>query len=73
MACLCGSDKRYADEAVSAAKALKAAGVSRLYLAGRPGDREQELRAAGVDEFIFVGADVLASLELAHAELGLIT
>ena len=72
MACLCGSDKRYADEAVAAAKALKGAGVSRLYLAGRPGDREQELRAAGVDEFIFVGTDVLASLELAHAELGLI-
>jgi len=31
------------------------------------------LRAAGVDEFIHVGVDVLASLELAHAELGLNT
>ena len=71
MVCLCGSDKRYAEDAVAAAKALKAAGVSRLYLAGKPGDREQELRAAGVDEFIHVGVDVLASLELAHAELGL--
>lgn len=71
MACLCGSDKRYAEDAVTVAKALKAAGVSRLYLAGKPGDREQELRAAGVDEFIHVGVDVLASLELAHAELGL--
>ncbi len=71
MACLCGSDKRYAEEAVAAAKALKAAGASRLYLAGKPGDREQELRDAGVDEFIHVGVDVLASLELAHAELGL--
>ena len=29
------------------------------------------LREAGVDEFIHVGVDVLASLELAHAELGL--
>jgi hypothetical protein len=29
------------------------------------------LRAAGVEEFIFAGCDVLASLELAHAELGL--
>jgi methylmalonyl-CoA mutase len=71
MACLCGSDKRYAEEAVAAAKALRAAGVSRLYLAGKPGERERELRAAGVDEFIHVGVDVLASLELAHAELGL--
>jgi methylmalonyl-CoA mutase len=71
MACLCGSDKRYAVDAVTAAKALKGAGVSRLYLAGKPGDREQELRAAGIDEFIHVGVDVLAALELAHAELGL--
>ncbi len=71
LACLCGSDKRYAEDAVSAAKALKGAGIQRLYMAGRPGEREQELRAAGVDEFIFVGCDVLASLEKAHAELGL--
>jgi methylmalonyl-CoA mutase len=71
MACLCGSDRCYAEEAVAAAQALRAAGVSRLYLAGKPGDREQEVRAAGVDEFIHIGVDVLASLELAHAELGL--
>jgi methylmalonyl-CoA mutase len=72
LACICGSDKRYAAEAVEAAHALKAAGVSRLYLAGKPGEREAELRAAGIDEFIHVGVDVLASLELAHAELGLL-
>ncbi len=71
LACICGSDKRYADEAVPAAKALKQAGVARLYLAGKPGEREKELRDAGVDEFIHIGVDVLASLELAHAELGL--
>lgn len=71
LACICGSDKRYAEEAVATAKALKGAGIARVYLAGRPGEREQELRAAGVDEFIFVGCDVLASLEKAHAELGL--
>jgi methylmalonyl-CoA mutase len=71
MACLCGSDKRYAEEAIAAARALKAAGVSRLYLAGKPGDREPEFRAAGIDEFIHIGVDVLASLELAHAEFGL--
>jgi methylmalonyl-CoA mutase len=71
LACICGSDKRYAEEAVEVARALKAAGVSRLYLAGKPGEREQDYRAAGMDEFIYVGVDVLASLELAHAELGL--
>ena len=71
IACLCGSDKRYATDAVEAAKALKAAGATRLYLAGKPGELEAALREAGVDEFIHVGVDVLASLELAHAELGL--
>jgi methylmalonyl-CoA mutase len=71
LACICGSDKRYVEEAAATAQALKKAGVARLYLAGRPGEREAELRAAGVDEFIHVGVDVLASLELAHAELGL--
>jgi methylmalonyl-CoA mutase len=72
LACLCGSDKRYAAEAVEAARALKRAGVARLYLAGKPGDLEAALREAGVDEFIHIGVDVLASLEKAHAELGLI-
>ncbi len=71
LACICGSDKRYATDAVEAAKALKRAGVARLYLAGKPGELEAALREAGVDEFIHVGVDVLASLELAHAELGL--
>ncbi len=73
LACLCGSDKRYAVEAVEAAKALKRAGVARLYLAGKPGDLEAALREAGVDEFIHIGVDLLASLEKAHAELGLVS
>jgi methylmalonyl-CoA mutase len=72
LACICGSDKRYAAEAVETTKALKDAGVKRLYLAGKPGELESQLREAGVDEFIHIGVDVLASLETAHAELGLI-
>ena len=71
LAVLCGSDARYGEEAVSAAKALKAAGVQRLYLAGRPGENEQPWRSAGIDSFIHVGVDVVAALELAHAELGI--
>jgi methylmalonyl-CoA mutase len=71
LACICGSDRRYAEEAIGAARALKEAGIARVYLAGKPGDREKDLRDAGVDEFIHAGVDVLASLELAHAELGL--
>ncbi len=67
---LCGSDARYGEEAEAAAKALKEAGVQRLYLAGRPGDSETAVREAGVDSFIHVGVDVVAALELAHTELG---
>ena len=32
-------------------------------LAGRPGDLEASLRAAGVDEFVFMGGDAIAALK----------
>lgn len=62
LACLCGSDERYAEEAVARAQALKAAGCSRVLVAGRPGATEAALRAAGVDGFIFLGCDAVATL-----------
>lgn len=62
IAVLCGSDERYAVEAVSTATELRAAGVRTVVLAGRPGALEAELRAAGVTGFLFVGCDVLATL-----------
>jgi methylmalonyl-CoA mutase len=62
VACLCGSDERYAVEAADAARALKAQGCARVLLAGRPGALEPALRAAGVDDFIFLGCDVVAAL-----------
>jgi methylmalonyl-CoA mutase len=65
LACLCSSDEVYAREAVAAAKSLAAAGVH-VYLAGRPGEREQALRAAGITDFIFAGCDALAALRTAH-------
>jgi len=71
LACICGSDKRYATEAETVASALRAVGAGRIYLAGKPGELEAGLRAAGIAEFIHVGVDVLASLEMAHAEAGL--
>ncbi|WP_394821260.1 methylmalonyl-CoA mutase family protein [Pendulispora albinea] len=62
VACICGSDERYATEAAARARALKAAGCQRVLLAGRPGALEATLREAGVDGFIFVGCDVIATL-----------
>ncbi|MFL6814434.1 MAG: methylmalonyl-CoA mutase family protein [Bradyrhizobium sp.] len=63
LACLCSHDKIYAGLAVPAAKALQAAGAKHIYLAGRPGEQEAALRAAGVDDFVFAGVDVLAVLQ----------
>ncbi len=71
LACLCSSDKVYAAEAADAAKALRAAGASCIYLAGRPGEIEVELKAAGVQDFIYAGCDVVATLKAAHEKLGL--
>jgi methylmalonyl-CoA mutase len=66
LACLCGSDKTYDSEAEAAAAALKAAGARCVYLAGRPGAKEEILRAAGVQTFIHEGCDVLATLQAAY-------
>ena len=63
IACLCSSDKVYAEHAAAAAKALQAAGAKHIYLAGRPGEQEAALRAAGVGDFIFAGGDALAMLQ----------
>lgn len=62
LVCLCSSDKVYAEHAAAAAKALHVAGVRHIYLAGRPGEHEAALRAAGVQDFVFAGGDALAML-----------
>ncbi|MGE3149262.1 MAG: methylmalonyl-CoA mutase family protein [Pseudorhodoplanes sp.] len=69
LACLCSSDAIYAQEALPAAEALKKAGA-RLWLAGRPGEREADDRRAGIEGFIFVGCDVLAALQSVHDMMG---
>jgi len=65
VACLCSTDKVYAINAVAAAQALQAAGARHIYLAGRPGEQEAALRAAGVGDFILAGGDALAMLQAA--------
>jgi methylmalonyl-CoA mutase len=66
LACICSSDKVYAEGAEEAAKALQAAGARHIYLAGRASEQEQALRAGGVNEFIFAGGDALAALQQAY-------
>jgi methylmalonyl-CoA mutase len=69
LACLCGDDAAYAAGGEAFAAAIKAAGVKGLCLAGRPGEAEGALRAAGVDMFIFAGADAVAALESLYRRL----
>ncbi len=60
---LCGSDALYAETGGDAARALKAKGAKRIYLAGRPGEQEAALTAAGVDGYLYAGADIEAALD----------
>ena len=71
VAVIVGTDGAYKDEAENAAQRLKAAGADWVVLAGKPGDSETGLRAAGVDQFVFAGQDALKDLETLHAALGI--
>ena len=71
IACICGTDAAYAETAEAMARALKSAGARMVFLAGKPGDRQAEWRAAGIDSFLHAGCDILACLEAAHTAIGL--
>ncbi len=68
-AVISSTDTVYAEKAADVAKALKAAGAASVYLAGRGGELEAALKAAGVDDFIYVGCDVEATLNAPHKKL----
>ncbi|HVZ03487.1 methylmalonyl-CoA mutase family protein [Hyphomicrobium sp.] len=61
-ACICSSDAVNASLAQPTAEALKAAGAKLVLMAGRAGEQEAALKAAGVDQFLFAGADAVATL-----------
>jgi methylmalonyl-CoA mutase len=69
LACVCSSDQVYAQQAAGAAHALQGAGVNHIYLAGRPGDLEAALQAAGVGSFIFAGSNALTVLQDAYRHM----
>jgi methylmalonyl-CoA mutase len=66
IACLCGTDKVYAERVPTLAKALKAAGAGAVLLAG---SRNDEYVAAGVDTFLYRGCDALDVLRTTWARL----
>jgi methylmalonyl-CoA mutase len=69
LVCLCSSDKVYATEAASAAKALGAAGGSHIYLAGKPSDHDKAWEDEGIGTFLHQGCDTLGLLQDAYERL----
>lgn len=61
-ACICSSDALNAVHGDATATALKQAGCALVLMAGRPGEREAALKAAGVDQFLFAGLDAVETL-----------
>jgi methylmalonyl-CoA mutase len=72
VAVLCSSDKLYPDFVPQVAPKLKAAGARSVVLAGNPGANEAAWRGAGVDRFIFIKCDVLATLREMLREEGVL-
>ncbi len=69
IAVICSSDKLYPEHVPSAAQRLKSVGARTVVLAGNPGENRSTWTAAGVDRYIFIKCDVLATLrELLHEE-----
>jgi len=64
VACICGTDKDYAESAAALAKELREAGATQVWLAAKP-----DLAVDGVDGYVFAGCDALAVLRTVHDEL----
>ncbi|KIF02342.1 methylmalonyl-CoA mutase [Streptomyces sp. RSD-27] len=65
VAVLCSSDALYEEQAGAVAAALRAAGASTVFLAGRPGTC-----AGAVDDYVFAGCDAVAVLSSVLDRMG---
>jgi methylmalonyl-CoA mutase len=72
IAVICSSDALYEELVPSYAPALKAAGVETLYLAGAPGEHKAAYDAAGIDDYISMGGEVLGTLTAQLVRLGVL-
>jgi len=73
IAVICSSDKLVPKLVPKVAHELRAAGARSVVLASNPGDNEAAWRDAGVDRFIFMKCDVLATLREMLQEEGVLT
>ncbi|SFL85700.1 methylmalonyl-CoA mutase family protein, partial [Geodermatophilus ruber] len=65
VACICGTDKDYAESAAALAADLRAAGATQVWLAGKP-----SLAVDGIDGYLYAGCDALDVLRTVHEQLG---
>ncbi|MFF3425191.1 methylmalonyl-CoA mutase family protein [Streptomyces sp. NPDC002602] len=65
MAVLCSSDALYEEQAEAVAAALRSAGATTVFLAGKPGTAGQ-----AVDEYVFAGCDAVAVLSSVLDRMG---
>ena len=65
VACICGTDKDYAESAAGLAQELREAGATSVWLAGKP-----DLAIDGVDGYVFAGCDALEVLRTVHEQAG---
>ena len=69
--CICSSDAVYADEAEDAVRSLAQQGAKYIMMAGKPGEMDASLTAAGVQQFVHAGQNVLELLnELSRLATG---
>jgi len=71
IAALCSSDSVYAEKALAFAYEIAQAGARYVYFIGAPGELEQALREAGVDEFVPENIDAIEFLRRAFETLGI--
>ncbi|QSQ15867.1 methylmalonyl-CoA mutase family protein [Myxococcus landrumensis] len=70
LAVISGPDALYPEWVPALTAQVKAQGARAVAVAGRPGEHEAAFRAAGVDLFIYAGADLVALLTSLHTQLG---
>ena len=67
VACVCGTDRDYAESAAALVAELEAAGATQVWLAGKP-----DLNVDGVDGYLYAGCDALDVLRTVHDQLGVV-
>jgi methylmalonyl-CoA mutase len=65
VACICGTDRDYAESAATVAKELREAGATSIWLAGKPG-----IAVDGIGGYVFAGCDALDVLRTVHEQTG---